>query len=123
MVELVVALAPAARDGVRGRQDDVATLSPAGRVSAKAALDSPIRGRSSKTSTSPRRSPRTSTEPRSGCMRAPAICSSVVFPAPFGPRIDPALTLADRPRHVLQERGTVPDDRDADEVEHVTHDP
>ena len=52
---------------------------------ASAALVSPIRGRSSKTSTAPRVSPSSRTSPRVGCICAAASCSSVVFPAPFGP--------------------------------------
>jgi hypothetical protein len=35
----------------------------------------------------------------------------------------PALAVADGPGHVLQEGRAIPDHRDADEVEHVTHDP
>src|SRR6478735_11103886 len=53
--------------------------------SAIAELASPMRGRSSKTSTAPRTSPRTPATPIVGCMRAAAICSSVVLPAPLGP--------------------------------------
>src|SRR3712207_2733651 len=52
---------------------------------ASAALVSPIRGRSSKTSTAPRVSPSTETSPRVGCRCAAASCSSVVLPAPLGP--------------------------------------
>src|SRR5688500_8056024 len=54
---------------------------------ASAALVSPIRGRSSKTPTAPRVSPSSRTSPRVGCIWAAASCSSVVLPAPFGPRI------------------------------------
>ncbi len=46
-----------------------------------------MRGRSSNTSTAPRVSPRISALPRLGCRLAEASCSSVVFPAPLGPRI------------------------------------
>src|SRR4051812_25161662 len=53
---------------------------------ARAALVSPMRGRSSKTSTAPSVSPSTRTSPRVGCICADASCSSVVFPAPLGPR-------------------------------------
>ena len=54
---------------------------------ASAALVIPIRGRSSKTSTAPSVSPSSRTSPRVGCMCAEASASSVVFPAPLGPRI------------------------------------
>ena len=70
VVEGVVLLAPAAR----------------GTRSAKAALVSPMRGRSSKTSTVPRTSSRIPATPEVGCSWAEATCSSVVLPAPFGPR-------------------------------------
>src|SRR5688572_15909933 len=53
--------------------------------SASAADASPIRGRSSNTSTAPRTSPRMPTTPEVGWMRADANWSSVVFPAPLGP--------------------------------------
>ena len=63
------------------------TRSPRGMRWASAADAKPIRGRSSKTSTATdplteARRPR----PSVGCNVAAAICSSVVLPAPFGPR-------------------------------------
>src|ERR1700724_1497636 len=61
------------------------TFSPGGTCSAIAALVSPIRGRRSKMSTSPRRSPSTSTVPSVGNIRVAATWSRVVLPAPFGP--------------------------------------
>src|SRR5690606_7895047 len=61
------------------------TVSSAGTRSAIAALVWPMRGRSSKTSTAPRRSPRISAVPEVGCMLAEATWSNVVFPAPLGP--------------------------------------
>src|SRR5580704_4383018 len=61
------------------------TFSAGGTCSAMAALVSPILGRSSKMSTSPRRSPSTSTVPFVGKIEVAATWSSVVLPAPFGP--------------------------------------
>src|SRR5579875_2765432 len=61
------------------------TFSPGGTCSATAALVSPIRGRRSKTSTSPSRSPSTSTVPEEGNIAVAATWSRVVLPAPFGP--------------------------------------
>ncbi len=61
------------------------TVSSPGMRSARAADASPTRGRSSNTSTRPSRSPRTSAVPAVGCMRADAICRSVVLPAPLRP--------------------------------------
>ena len=63
------------------------TVSLGGTRPASAADDSPIRGRISVTSTAPSRSPRTCTRPEVGNICADAICSRVVLPAPFGPRI------------------------------------
>ena len=51
-----------------------------------APLTSATRGRSVRTSTRPSRDPSTSTAPAVGHSRAPATCSSVVLPEPFGPR-------------------------------------
>src|SRR3954454_14949871 len=68
---------------------------------ASAALVSPIRGRSSNTSTAPSVSPSSVTVPRVGCICAAANCSSVVFPAPLGPRTThrwSASTVQDTPR-------------------------
>src|SRR3954453_19181043 len=62
------------------------TRSSPGRRSASEAGASPTRGRTSNTSTRPRRSPRTWTTPRDGCRYVDATWSSVVLPAPFGPR-------------------------------------
>src|SRR5581483_9723630 len=61
------------------------TFSLAGTRSARAALASPIRGRSSNTSVPPSRSPSTSTSPSVGKSWAAVTWSSVVLPAPFGP--------------------------------------
>src|SRR5580704_2483398 len=61
------------------------TFSAGGTCSAIAALVSPIRGRRSKMSTSPRRSPSTSTVPSVGAVSLADNWSRVVLPAPFGP--------------------------------------
>src|SRR5271166_3647086 len=61
------------------------TFSPGGTFSASDALAMPIRGRRSKTSTSPSRSPRTSTVPSVGNRVVAATWRRVVLPAPFGP--------------------------------------
>src|SRR6476469_4326388 len=61
------------------------TSSSGGNRSAIAALDNPIRGRSSNTSTAPKTSPRIPATPRVGWIRAAATCSRVVLPAPLGP--------------------------------------
>ena len=62
------------------------TVSSGGTRSPSDADDRPIRVRSSNTSTRPIRAPRTSTTPRVGWMSAAASRSSVVLPAPLGPR-------------------------------------
>ena len=56
-----------------------------GMRSANAADVSPIRGRSSKTSTQPRTSPRSPATPLDGWICAEITCSNVVLPAPLGP--------------------------------------
>ena len=60
-------------------------VSSVGTRPARLALASPIRGRSSKTSTRPSRSPSSSTVPVVGCISAAASRRSVVLPAPLGP--------------------------------------
>ena len=62
-------------------------VSPRGIRSARAALVRPIRGRSSKTSTVPSTSSRIPATPSVGWIWAEATWSSVVLPAPLGPRI------------------------------------
>ena len=92
-----------------------------GSRSARAALDSPMRGRSSNTSTAPSVSPSTTATPRVGCRLADATCSSVVLPAPFGPEHHPPLALAPVPVDRVEQRRAVPDHAHAGEVQHVGH--
>ncbi len=61
------------------------TRSLVGKRSARAALVSPIRGRSSNTSTAPSTSPSSPATPEVGWIWAARICSRVVLPAPLGP--------------------------------------
>ena len=63
------------------------TVSLRGILRAIAVEAKPIIGRSSKTSTLPSDSSSTCADPFDGCIAAAAICSSVVLPAPFGPRM------------------------------------
>ena len=50
-------------------------------------------------------------------MRAAAICSRVVFPAPLGPRTTQRSTLLDAPRHPVKNASATSDHRDIGEVE------
>src|SRR6476469_7544799 len=63
------------------------TVSVGGTRPDSAAEDRPIRVLISVTSTAPSRSPKMCTRPEVGNICPDAICSNVVLPAPFGPRI------------------------------------
>src|SRR5665648_630525 len=80
------------------------TLSVGGIRSARAADATPTRGRRSKTSTAPSRDPSTVAVPEVGCIRPEAICSSVVLPAPLGPRTThrcPSATVHDTESRIV----------------------
>ena len=74
----------------------------AGMVSAKAALASPIRGRSSKTSTAPSRSPRTSARPERRMESGRGDLQERGLPGPVRTEDHPAFPLVDPPGHLVE---------------------
>ena len=102
----VVVLPPAADDGVPGRRPRCRRSAPTGAIRwASAALVSPIRGRSSKTSTAPSVSPSSRTSPRVGCMLRGGQLQQRRLARAVGPEHHPALVGLDGPVDAAQQVG------------------
>ena len=89
--------------------------------SASAAEVSPIRGRSSKTSTVPSTSSSSPTTPVVGWICAASSCSSVVLPAPFGPRTTQRSLSSTVQLDVVEQDRPASDDAHPGEIDDCGH--